>query len=70
VLDALEAVPSPVRVCAAAVTLESAAVLQGRMKTYDGFEAVLLSVSRLEAAGSATLPRPQSPVYVFSVTTK
>ena len=70
VLDALEAVPSPVRVCAAAVTLESAAALQGRMKTYDGFEAVLLSVSRLEAAGSVTLPRPQSPVYLFSGTTK
>lgn len=69
ILEALEALPSPVRVCASAVTLENAARLNGRMKTYGGFEAVQLSVSRLEPAGGVTMLRAQNPVFLFAGTT-
>ena len=66
ILDALEALPAPVRVCASAVTLESAALLNRRMSGYADFEALQLAAAPLRRAGGLTMMRAENPVMLFA----
>lgn len=68
VLDALLALPGPVRIAATAVTMESAARLTERMQALDDFTAVQLAAARLERVGGHTMLRAQSPVFLFAGT--
>lgn len=68
VLDAVLALPGPVRIAATAVTMESAARLTERMQPLDDFTAVQLAAARLERVGGHTMLRAQSPVFLFAGT--
>ncbi|MBR0464077.1 MAG: precorrin-6y C5,15-methyltransferase (decarboxylating) subunit CbiE [Clostridia bacterium] len=56
---------APVRVCATAVTMETASLLAQLMQGYDGFSAAQIGVSRLEKIGRYHMFRAQNPVFVF-----
>ena len=64
----LKLLPSGARVCATAVTMESAALLTHSLAGYQDFSAVQIAVSRLEPVGSYRMFRAQNPVFVFSAT--
>ena len=65
----LNLVPPNTRVCATAVTMESAALYARLLCGCVDFTAAQIAVSRLEKAGGYRLLRAQNPVFVFSATT-
>lgn len=68
ILAQLQALQAPIRLCATAVTMESAAVLTALLAPSPDFSAVQLAVSRLEKVGGYHMYRAQNPVTVFSAT--
>lgn len=68
ILAQLQALQAPIRLCATAVTMESAAALTALLAPSPDFSAVQLAVSRLEKVGGYHMYRAQNPVTVFSAT--
>ncbi|MBR4234787.1 MAG: precorrin-6y C5,15-methyltransferase (decarboxylating) subunit CbiE [Clostridia bacterium] len=68
ILSALERLNKTLRVCATAVTMESASFFTEALSRYAGFSAVQLQVSRLEKVGRYSMFRAQNPVFVFAAT--
>ncbi len=66
ILGHIEALGTPVRLAATAVTLESARFMAKRLSGWKRFEAAQVLVSRLEPAGASHLFRAQNPVFLFS----
>ncbi len=66
ILNALETMNRAIRICATAVTMESAALFMERFSGYSCFSAAQIAVSRLEKVGRYNLFRAQNPVFVFS----
>ena len=68
IMAMLKAFHAPIRVCATAVTMETAQLLTGEMGNYADFSASQVAVSRLERVGHYRMFRAQNPVFVFSCT--
>ena len=66
ILALLQSLGTPIRLCATAVTMESAAALTQLFSQYADFQASQIAVSRLEAIGSYHMIKAQNPVTVFS----
>ena len=66
ILEKLKGLNAPVRLCATAVTLESAQEYGTLLRDYRHFSAVQLAVSRIEPVGGYHLFRAQNPVFIFS----
>jgi len=69
ILRLLEDLHASIRLCATAVTLESASLLTEALSAYEDFTACQLAVSRLEQVGAYRMFRAQNPVFVFSAET-
>ena len=65
----LARIPAGVRLCATAVTMETAALLTARLSFCSDFSAAQIAVSRLERVGGYQMLRAQNPVFVFSAVT-
>ena len=65
----LRCLPAGARLCATAVTMESAALLTRLLSGCADFAAAQIAVSRLEQAGGYRMLRAQNPVFVFSAVT-
>ena len=68
IMAMLKAFHAPIRVCATAVTMETAQLLTEEMGKYADFSASQVAVSRLERVGHYRMFRAQNPVFVFSCT--
>ena len=68
ILKRLESFAKPIRVCATAVTMESAELYMKLLSEYNDFSAVQIAVSRLEKMGRYNMFKAQNPVFVFSAT--
>ncbi len=68
ILTLLENLNTNIRICATAVTMESASLYTQALSRYADFSAVQIAVSRLEKLGSYHMVRAQNPVYIFSAT--
>ena len=66
ILNALKVLNAPIRLCATAVTMESAWAYTELLGKYKGFSAAQIAVSRVEPVGESRMLRAQSPVFVFS----
>ncbi len=68
ILKKLEGFESTIRVCATAVTMESAELYMKLLSAYADFSAAQVAVSRLEKLGRYNMFRAQNPVFVFAAT--
>ena len=68
ILKKLEGFESTIRVCATAVTMESAELYMKLLSGYSDFSAAQVAVSRLEKLGRYNMFRAQNPVFVFAAT--
>ena len=68
ILRLLETLPGKIRLAAAAVTMESAALYTECLARRSDFSAVQIACARLEAAGGYRLFCAQNPVFLFSAT--
>ena len=68
-LEITEEMDTPVRLCATAVTLESAEEYRKLFQTYRHFTALQIAVSRIEPIGTYHMFRAQNPVFIFSAET-
>ncbi|MBR7041262.1 MAG: precorrin-6y C5,15-methyltransferase (decarboxylating) subunit CbiE [Clostridia bacterium] len=68
ILKKLEGFESAIRVCATAVTMESAELYMKLLSRYLDFSAAQVAVSRLEKLGRYNMFRAQNPVFVFAAT--
>ena len=68
ILKKLESFNRRIRVCATAVTMESAELYMKLLSGYADFSAAQVAVSRLEKVGRYNMFRAQNPVFVFAVT--
>lgn len=68
ILALLEGLNAPIRLCATAVTMESASLYMDALSRYADFSAAQIAVSRLEKVGRYRMFRAQNPVFVFSST--
>ena len=66
ILEKLKGLNAPVRLCAAAVTMESAQEYWALLREYRHFSAVQIAVSRIEPVGGYHMLRAQNPVFLFS----
>ncbi|MBQ8092672.1 MAG: precorrin-6y C5,15-methyltransferase (decarboxylating) subunit CbiE [Clostridia bacterium] len=66
VLDLLESCHTPVRLCATAITMESAFILTRRLGKYPDNSVVQIAVSRIETIGESHMLRAQNPVFLFT----
>ncbi len=66
ILEKLKGMNAPVRLCATAVTMESAQEYGTLLREYPLFSAVQIAVSRIEPVGGYHLFRAQNPVFIFS----
>ncbi|MBR5752441.1 MAG: precorrin-6y C5,15-methyltransferase (decarboxylating) subunit CbiE [Clostridia bacterium] len=68
ILKKLESFGRRIRVCATAVTMESAELYMKLLSGYADFSAAQVAVSRLEKVGRYNMFRAQNPVFVFAAT--
>ena len=68
ILKTLEGLDRTIRVCATAVTMESAELYMKLLSGYADFSAAQVAVSRLEKMGRYNMFRAQNPVFVFAAT--
>lgn len=68
ILKLLEGLGRRIRVCATAVTMESASLLTQALSRYEDLTASQIAVTRLEKAGRYTMFRAQNPVFVMAAT--
>lgn len=68
IIDCLTTFSSPIRLCATAVTMESAETFFSLLSNRNDFSAVQIAVSRIEPVGSFHMFRAQNPVFIFSAT--
>ena len=66
ILDRLEELDAPIRLCATAVTMESAQEYMALLQGYPRFSAGQIAVSRIEPMGGYHMLRAQNPVFIFS----
>ncbi len=66
IMEKLKGMNAPVRLCATAVTMESAQEYGTLLREYHRFSAVQIAVSRIEPVGGYHLFRAQNPVFIFS----
>lgn len=68
ILEAIEAMPGPLRLVGAAVTLESQATLVSRLSGpgWSGLHAMQLAATRIEQVGTLNMMRAQNPVTLVS----
>lgn len=66
ILEKLEGWSAPVRLCATAVTMESAQEYMALLRKYPHFSAAQIAVSRIEPVGGYHMFRAQNPVFIFS----
>lgn len=64
--EIIAALPGPARLCATAVTMESAWAYTRLLRDCPGFTAAQIAVSRIESAGDLHMLRAQNPVFLFS----
>ena len=70
IMERIAAFPAPVRVCAAAVTLESCGEFTRLLSAHGNFRAAQVAVSRLEKLGGYRMFRAQNPVFIFTADTE
>jgi precorrin-6Y C5,15-methyltransferase (decarboxylating) len=68
ILKKLEGFGRRIRVCATAVTMESAQLYMKLLSCYADFSAAQTAVSRLEKVGRYNMLKAQNPVFVFAAT--
>lgn len=68
ILALLEGLNARIRLCATAVTMETASLCADLLSRYADFSAAQISVSRLERTGRYRMFRAQNPVFLFSAT--
>ena len=66
ILEKLKGMNAPVRLCATAVTMESAQEYGTLLQDFDHFSDVQIAVSRIEPVGGYHMFRAQNPVFIFS----
>ena len=66
ILEKLKGMNAPIRLCATAVTMESAQEYGTLLREYHRFSAVQIAVSRIEPVGGYHMFRAQNPVFIFS----
>ena len=66
ILKKLESFGRRIRVCATAVTMESAQLYMKLLSGYADFSAAQIAVSRLEKVGRYNMFKAQNPVFVFA----
>lgn len=66
ILEKLKNRNAPIRLCATAVTMESAQEYGTLLREYHRFSAVQIAVSRIEPVGGYHMFRAQNPVFIFS----
>lgn len=66
ILEKLKGMNAPIRLCATAVTMESAQEYGTLLRDCPRFSAVQIAVSRIEPVGGYHLFRAQNPVFIFS----
>ena len=69
ILEKIERLNAPVRLCATAVTMESAQEYMALLGKWRRFSAVQIAVSRVEPVGAYHMFRAQNPVIVFEAET-
>lgn len=68
IISLIEGLGRPVRLCATAVTLDSAETICRMLEKYSDFTMSQIGVSRVEKVGSYRMFRAQNPVFVMSAT--
>ena len=69
IIELIEGLGKRIRICATAVTLDSANVISRALEKYGDFTMSQIGVSRVEKVGSYRMFRAQNPVFVMSATT-